>query len=183
MAGTDKDILAKVESELKLFKFQHMDEAGVPQELQLTVYKRGYDSTRIWLHAHILRISMIARRQCARPICRWITRLALKSNAAWPCWSAYGMLADCNLRSKKSTNQRLSCRPTPKESEVPSKSLVAQKLGQVEDNCPGPPWQTPPRKLTRRWSTPLARFCVSSQGKQRPHPRARQRSCGWDIAD
>ena len=44
MTVSDKDILAKVESELKF----HMDEARVPQDVQLLVYKCGYDSMRIF---------------------------------------------------------------------------------------------------------------------------------------
>lgn len=44
MTGSMAEIFAKVESELKF----HMDEAGVPHDVQLLVYKCGYDSMRIF---------------------------------------------------------------------------------------------------------------------------------------
>ena len=44
MPSTDLDILAKVDTEFKFL----MDDAAVPTDIQLLVYKRGYDSTRIF---------------------------------------------------------------------------------------------------------------------------------------
>lgn len=44
MAGANEDILAKVEPGLKF----HMDEVGVPQDLQILARKIGYDSVCVF---------------------------------------------------------------------------------------------------------------------------------------
>lgn len=151
MAGSDADFLAKVESELKF----HMDEAKVPQDVQLLVYKCGYDSMRIFAGLDDTKEAVRAalkdelpldytaspekRRNMALLLSVWDTcRLQLsvqekhKSEAKLGTHTRLIQTTEhASLRSAVESAHGDLC-----DKEVPSKSLIAQKLEQVEDNCP-----------------------------------------------
>ena len=151
MTVSDKDILAKVESELKF----HMDEARVPQDVQLLVYKCGYDSMRIFAGLDDTKEAVRSalkeelpldytaspekRRNMALLLSVWDTcRLQLsvqekhKSEAKLGTHTRLIQTTEhASLRSAIEAVHGDLC-----DKEVPSKSLIAQKLEQVEDNCP-----------------------------------------------
>lgn len=151
MATSDAEIFAKVESELKF----HMDEAKVPGDVQLLAYKCGYDSMRIFAGLddtkEAVRKALAAelpldytaspekRRNMALLLSVWDTcRLQLavqekhKSEAKLGTHTRLIQTTEhASLRAAVEALHGELC-----DKEVPSKSLIAQKLEQVEDNCP-----------------------------------------------
>ena len=144
MTVSDKDILAKVESECKF----HMDEARVPQDVQLLdmIPCEGLDDTKEAVRSALkeeLPLDYTAspekRRNMALLLSVWDTcRLQLsvqekhKSEAKLGTHTRLIQTTEhASLRSAIEAVHGDLC-----DKEVASKSLIAQKLEQVEDNCP-----------------------------------------------
>ena len=151
MPSTDLDILAKVDSELKFL----MDDAAVPTDIQLLVYKCGYDSTRIFV---VLDESKEAVRQALKselPL-DYTANPENRRNMALllGVWDACRLHLSTQEKQKSEAKLGVGTRLVPTtehasmrvavesnhgklcDRETPSKSLLAQKLEQVEDNCP-----------------------------------------------
>ena len=141
--STDEEMFKSVESELKFL----MDEASVPRDIQKLVYSKGFTSVRIFagieeskgevrkMLASLLPLDYAASaencKHMALLLSTWdAARLQLSIHEKNKAESKLGVQA----RLVQSTEQA----SMTAAGELPSKSLLAAKLEQVEENAPYP---------------------------------------------
>ena len=150
-ACDDEQILAAVESSLK---FQ-MDRAGVPRAIQLLVYRKGFDNVIVFSGIDESREAVRealkqelpldytkdaeSRKAMALLVHVWQTCRAQltaqeKNHLDSKCGVQPRLLQTTEHATMKAAVEVFNGRLTDKE--LPSKSLLAQKLEQVEDNAP-----------------------------------------------
>ena len=151
MEKSDLDLLAQAESELKFL----LDDAGVPAPVQVLVLKCGYDSVRVFAG---LDDSKEAVRKALReelPLDYTASPENRKSMALLlHVWDACRLQLSVQEKQKSEAKLGVGARLLPTtehasmrlaveashgklcDKEIPSKALLAQKLEQVEDNCP-----------------------------------------------
>ena len=147
----DAAVLDKVESELKY----QMDEAGVPLSIQLMAYRKGFDCIRVFAGIDETKAEVRkalkdelpldysadaeSRRNMALLLAVWdACRLHLAVQEKNKTDAKMGVQAR-NVPSTEHAAMRLAVEKLYgklKDKELPSKTFLAQKLEQVEDNAP-----------------------------------------------
>ena len=144
-------LLAAAESELKF----HMDEAGVPRAVHLLAYKQGYSTVRIFAGLDDSKESVRAALKKDLPLDYTASPEARKHMAqllsVWgACRLQLTVVEKHKAEAKLGGNPRLVqttehaamrgavevIHGKLRDRECPSKSLMAQKLEQVEENAP-----------------------------------------------
>lgn len=152
-ASTDDVLLKSVESELKFL----MDEANVPREVQLLVYRKGFNTVRVFAgieetKAEVRKLlktmlpldyteSAEACQHMALLLSAWDSaRLQLSIHEKNKAESKLGVQTRL-VQTTEHASMSLAMEPLHgqlSDSELPSKSFLATKLEQVEDNAPYP---------------------------------------------
>ena len=151
--STDEEMFKSVESELKFL----MDEASVPRDIQKLVYSKGFTSVRIFagieeskgevrkMLASLLPLDYTACaencKHMALLLSTWdAARLQLSIHEKNKADSKLGVQARL-VQSTEQASMTAAVEPWHgrlSDSELPSKSLLATKLEQVEENAPYP---------------------------------------------
>ena len=145
-AVSDADLLAKAESELKY----HMDDAGVPPEVQKMVYTKGFTSMRLFAGVDETRSEVRAALKDLLPLDYTADATSRQSMALLRAvWEACRLQLSVHEKNKAEsklgvqsrlvqTTEHASMKGAVEtwhgslcDTEIPSKSLLGQKLEQV----------------------------------------------------